>query len=73
MGGSHLKKVVVTYSYDVGQWSADTEDFGIGYSHPDFETARKVITESVNFFYEDTYQEIEIVEVIPQAQNKSMI
>ncbi len=68
-----MKKVVVTYSYDEGQWSADTEDFGIGYSHSDFETARKVITESVNFFYEDTNPEIEIVEVIPQAQNQSVI
>jgi hypothetical protein len=68
-----LKKVVVTYSYDEGQWSADTEDFGIGYSHSDFEIARKVITESVYFFYEDTYPEIEIVEVIPQAQNQSVI
>jgi hypothetical protein len=68
-----LKKVVVTYSYDEGQWSADTEDFGIGYSHSDFETARKVITESVNFFYEDTNPEIEIVEVIPQAQNQNVI
>ena len=68
-----MKRVVVTYSYDEGHWSADTEDFGIGYSHPDFETARKVITESVNYFYEDTYQEIEIVEVIPQAQNQSVI
>ena len=68
-----MKRVVVTYSYDEGQWSADTEDFGIGYSHSDFETARKVITESVNYFYEDTYQEIEIVEVIPQTQNQSVI
>lgn len=68
-----MKKVVVTYSYDEGQWSADTEDFGIGYSHSDFETARKVITESVNFFYEDTNPEIEIVEVIPQAQNQNVI
>ena len=68
-----MKKVVVTYSYNEGQWSADTEDFGIGYSHPDFETARKVITESVNYFYEDTNQEIEIAEVIPQAQNQGVI
>lgn len=68
-----MKRVVVTYSYDEGQWSADTEDFGIGYSHSDFETARKVITESVNYFYEDTNQEIEIAEVIPQAQNQGVI
>ena len=68
-----MKRVVVTYSYDEGQWSADTEDFGIGYSHSDFETARKVITESVNYFYEDANQEIEIAEVIPQAQNQGVI
>lgn len=68
-----MKRVVVTYSYDEGQWSADTEDFGIGYSHSDFETARKIITESVNFFYEDICPEIEIVEVIPHAQNQSVI
>lgn len=68
-----MKKVVVTYSYEEGQWSADTEDFGIGYSHSDLETARKVITESVNFFYEDSDLEIEIVEVIPHAQNQGVI
>ena len=49
------------------------QEFGIGYSHPDFETARKVITESVHFFYEDTHTEIEIVEVIPHAQNRGAI
>ena len=68
-----MKKVVVTYSYEEGQWSADTEDFGIGYSHSDLETARKVITESVKYFYEDTNREIEIVEVIPHAQNQEVI
>lgn len=68
-----MKKVVVTYSYEEGQWSADTEDFGIGYSHSDLETARKVITESVNYFYEDSDLEIEIVEVIPHAQNQGVI
>jgi hypothetical protein len=68
-----LEKVLVTYVFKEGEWSAETEDFGIGYTHPDFETARKVITESVNFFYEDISPKIEIVEVIPHAQNQSVI
>ncbi len=68
-----MEKVLVTYIFKEGEWSAETKEFGIGYSHPDFETARKVITESVHFFYEDTPTEIEIVEVIPHAQNQGVI
>ena len=68
-----MEKVLVTYVFIEGEWSAETEAFGIGYSHPDFQTARKVIRESVNFYYEDTCPDIQIVEVIPHAQNHSVI
>lgn len=68
-----MEKVLITYVFKEGEWSAETEAFGIGYSHPDFQTAQKVIRESVNFFYEDRLPEIEIVEVIPHAQNQSVI
>ena len=73
MGGPTLEKVLVTYIYEDGVWSAETKDFGIGYCHSDLKVARKVITESVKFFYEDIDTEIELVEVIPRAQNQSVI
>ena len=68
-----MEKVLIKYVFKEGVWSAETKDFGIGYSHSDFETARKVITESVHFYYEDIYPEIEIIEVIPQSQEQSVI
>jgi hypothetical protein len=66
-----LKQVEVRYSFNEGQWSAETDDFGIGYSHPELNHAKEVITKSVYFFYEN--EEIEIIEKIAPMQNQAVI
>ncbi|MBM3698988.1 MAG: hypothetical protein FJW82_03835 [Actinobacteria bacterium] len=62
MGGNSLKTVKIYFYQTDGQWTAYTQDYGVGYSNNDFSLARKVILEGVKFFYES--ENIEIIEQI---------